>query len=233
MELHDWLPIRCWVCQASDFEDKQELKIPQKQVAPLTSNLNFDDNLAPESLLSQPQQATSSTQNLAMSPRKGAKEEERQQLREQMKVFVSRAMAGVLTEVLDEASQSLKSASFHIDDRLEHILFSGVPADATALPDRENLTPIHHVPIAKVIEVLRASDAKSRFAEGAMANLSQEQMGRLVLIVYNGIKDGFEELQQVCFLETSAQDMQNFMTCIRILRRYMDDRASRAVQISC
>lgn len=164
------------------------------------------------------------------------RDQERVRLRELMKSFVNRGMKGVACELVDEITGSLRPCTYLIDERLQRLTFE---PDATDLADGPPL-PGHDVHFALVIEVLRPEDGEDRFPEAALNELSEEQRKRLVMLVYStdpGTTDPLtapvnldsSAVDKVCFLETTPVDRQRFLTCVRILRRYMEEQVCTKV----
>jgi len=77
-------------------------------------------------------------------------------------------------------------------------------------------------PLSCVNAVYRPEDCEAPFPEGLMNVLNADQRKRLVMVCYTS---NLVEKQKVCFLESTATDRQRFLTCMRILRRYMDEQA--------
>lgn len=166
--------------------------------------------------------------------------EERARLRELMKAFVSRGMHGVQCELFSEAFSGNRQGTYIIDDRLQSMTFelkedpngAEMPLDSEHEPTPVRPARRWLVPFAGVSEVVRDSEAgatpRRRLAEGvanAIDGLSNEERRRLLLLTYESAVG--EPKQTLAFLEASENDALSFGTCVRILRRYMDDQGHK------
>jgi len=219
MEISEWLPWRCWVCQGGEFdESQQEVKVPQIKNGGLTY-------AAPNIPVTSPRgNSFLGRSDGGRSPRSSSlqEEEERARLRELMKIFVTRGMQGVECELLDEASGTLRLSAYRIDERLRSLAFQ--PSGPSQGENDGRSADRHIVKFAEVSEVLRTPDADTRLPEASLRVLSEEQRRRLVVLIHG---PEWDKPRHVAFLEASEQDRQKFLTCVRILRRYMDEQGNK------
>lgn len=153
-------------------------------------------------------------------PLASPRDQERSRLRELVKTFVHRGMEGVFCELVDETG-STRSGMYHIDERLNSVTFELV---------EDNVGPRakHVVPFCQVSEVLRPEDGEAPFS-GALKTLNAEQRKKLLKVVYH---TEHMAKRHVCFLEATNSDRQRFMTCVRILRRYMDEQSDQLMPVN-
>eukprot|EP00927_Polykrikos_kofoidii_P047161 TRINITY_DN41262_c0_g1_i1.p1 TRINITY_DN41262_c0_g1~~TRINITY_DN41262_c0_g1_i1.p1 ORF type:complete len:302 (-),score=53.80 TRINITY_DN41262_c0_g1_i1:50-886(-) len=148
-------------------------------------------------------------------------EQERARLSELMKAFVNEGMIGVNCEMFD-CDDGLRPGSYRIDDKLQFLTFSFANGP-------EEIVCEHVVPFGSVSDVLRFEcSAESRFRGAAVQKLTDDEKGRLLLIVFT---DASSKTNKLYFLEQSAGNRQRFLTCIRILRRYMDEQAGKPAKL--
>lgn len=241
----EWLPFRCWNCEVFD-ENGGEVRVPQRKG-------HAGDRRAGDGSLGDPAYTkvvpSVGAEDQPQSMLQDDKEEERKRLRELMREFVSRGMKGVQVELMDEATGALIPATYIIDERLQNVMFSsgsggalgsdavsaGSPTGAQVPPEelaRTAAADERSVAFAEVKEVIRASEADSRIPPEVFMSLSAEQRARFIMVIYT-TED--KKQQQFCFLEASSNDRQRFVTCMRILRRYMDDHNGKDTirQVHC
>jgi hypothetical protein len=238
MDMSQWLPWKCWVCQGNDFDESNlEVKVPHKKAtaAPPDQGSSSASSASPSAEPSknwmppvigvaataaapaerEPPQSRSGSG--APSPR----DQERARLRELMKSFVNRGMKGVSCHVVKGADGVLSAATYIIDERLQRLSFSPDPSSS------EPSSLSHDVHFAQVSEVLRPEDDEARFPSSVLEALNEEQRKKLIMLVYSG--GSSESEPNVLFLENSAVDRQRFLTCVRILRRYMDEQGATMI----
>jgi len=248
-----WLPFKCWVCQGLEWDESgQEVKVTPAKAASVGAAYSFPDAdskdahagafqsppVDPASFRQEVFGQTQSTHKASASSsapadaRPPPREHERSRLRELMKEWVNRGMAGVDTAQLDEEG-ALRNAYYRIDPKLQYMSFAVVGEEA---PD-DSFGPFNErsASFGQIVEALCGREAKLSDAcpQGeALEGLSDEAILRLVLVVYSaGLSN---DRKQVCFLEATPEDAQNFVTCVRILRRYMEEQGySLAHQVRC
>jgi len=232
MDISDWLPWKCWICEGNDFDESQmEVKVSQSKGTDLppraggdaampAPNWNMPSAVAPAAKFPRGAEGSQSSGASAGSPRN----QERARLRELMKSFVNRGMKGVSCQVVDEATGALRPRTYIIDERLQRVSFQPDSSDASV---NEQSFASHNVHFAQVNEVLRPEDGEDRFPPEALAAMSEDQRKRLVMLVYS-VGEPDPECK-VIFLEASFADRQRFLTCVRILRQYMDDQGATMI----
>merc|ERR1712183_358723 len=136
-------------------------------------------------------------------------------------------MRGVECELVDEVTGLVRRGYYRIDEGLQGIAFRPYedPPVCGKCEDVAQLDDVHVdiVVFSHVVDVLRWSHSEPRFPEGALKLLDREQKERLLLLTY-GDPQFPGSCRQVCLLETSVVDRESFLTCVRILRRYMDEQ---------
>lgn len=216
-----WWPWQCWVCQDSCVDASLEMEVqhskfgdsaprPQQRTGPLGGPA--------ETYSSRSTAGPMATGARPESPR----DQERVRLRELMKAFVHRGMGGVACEVVD-ASGRVSTGLYSIDERLSCMSFELPPrSDGEGTEEHGGSPPYHIVPFSLVTEVCRPEDGEGAFGEATLQALDEDRRKRLVKLIYRTETGASNHL---CFLEATNTDRQRFITCVRILRRYMDEKA--------
>eukprot|EP00747_Dinoflagellata_sp_TGD_P168267 gnl/TRDRNA2_/TRDRNA2_194241_c0_seq1.p1 gnl/TRDRNA2_/TRDRNA2_194241_c0~~gnl/TRDRNA2_/TRDRNA2_194241_c0_seq1.p1 ORF type:complete len:240 (+),score=39.66 gnl/TRDRNA2_/TRDRNA2_194241_c0_seq1:87-806(+) len=235
----DWWPWRCWVCQDSMGDERQN----EVSVTPLQA---AHQGMSPSSKVAWDLSPTADTAGgprvdngmpvdgrplPSGGPQMSPRDPERARLREVMKSFVNRGQQGVPIELVDETLGSVKRGTYHIDERLQKIILKeegadppgigGCTGDNECLPDGSGRSSAHVVMLSRLIDVLRPEDGDTSFPPGAMMELSEDQKKRLVMVQYS---TEAQDKCQVLFLEATPVDRQRFLMCVRILRRYMEEQ---------
>lgn len=164
--------------------------------------------------------------NGSMSARTAAaRAMERAKIRELMKHFATRAFSGVTCELVDE--QGIPGpAMYRLDERLRCVTFSRLVSCISDddgggwCPLDDDVTiaePVAAVAIGDIAEVLYPRGEAEGHAD-VIAGLTEEQTKRLLILLNSDRK------QRLCFLETTAAYAQSFFTCVRILKRYLEEQ---------
>lgn len=237
MDLGYFPKFQCWVCEEADDEtSRQELKVsPSKPVRQRMASLFSPDmpieGMASESMNESHTPDRPPDQVGPQTPLPSPRQQERQRLRDLMKVFAQRGMQGVPIHLADEVSGALVPASYHIDERLQSISFSAEESPTVRLSGSAS----HSSNIEQIVEIVQAQDASPHLELGAWDQLSDMERRRLLVLTYSIEPPGsIEPLEhrKVCFLEATEDESKNFVICIRILRRYFHDlRESRPTTI--
>mmetsp|Transcript_63764 Transcript_63764/g.137195 ORF Transcript_63764/g.137195 Transcript_63764/m.137195 type:complete len:261 (+) Transcript_63764:77-859(+) len=239
MDMFGW-PWRCWVCQGGEIDEGgQEFKVPT-QKASASRAAQGAASRGPEVLAAHAAARPPPKERGDALPRPSPREVERQRLRELMKDFVNRGMRGVTCEFVDEVTGVLRPGSYRIDERLQNIAFVGMDwqeEDAGAVINERAATSDLNVAFSSISEVVRFIDAEERFPRALRDTLSEEQKERLILVSYvldqSSVVDVDEQgpFQEAFLLEASVAERQTFVTCVRILRRYMEEHNGGQQQI--
>jgi len=135
------------------------------------------------------------------------KQQEKDRLQELVKSFAKQALQGLPCTYLDQLTGLKHETHYKLCKKLQNLLLVAPPS-ATFAEVKVAISQVEE------IHVLREGQQwqQAAFPPGLLSSLDEEEQSRLLMVS--------SPAGHICFLETSTQSRDNFLTCMRILRLY-------------